>query len=278
MAGFNIAGYLTVLRRIAPHPLTLWLALAFPATFQNVTHGQNGFLSAGLLGAGLFLMDRHPVRAGILLGFLTYKPQLAALVPVALFAGRYWKTLAAMIGTFSALVLLSEIVFGNAVWLAFLKNIPYATTLLINGSLPLHKMPTVFAGTLVAGGGTAMAAVLQAAVTLGVTASVVWVWYRHAPIFIRASVLSLGMLMSTPHAFEYDLTILAIPLAWLSLNRGAEPWSRLEELIIIFVWLSPLIIYPIAKLTSVQLGPVLFAALLVITLRRFVMNKASTNN
>jgi len=66
----------------------LSLALAFPGTFQNFIQGQNGFLSAALLGGGLVILERFPLTGGMLLGALSYKPHLAALIPVALLAGR----------------------------------------------------------------------------------------------------------------------------------------------------------------------------------------------
>ena len=40
--------------------------LAFPAVFVNAAHGQNGFLSAALIGGGLFAMDARPALAGVL--------------------------------------------------------------------------------------------------------------------------------------------------------------------------------------------------------------------
>jgi hypothetical protein len=84
----TLAAFLTVLRRIAPHPMTLWLALAFPGTFQNFFNGQNGFLTIALLGGGLYLLDQSPWAAGCLLGLVSYKPHLFVLVPVALIAAR----------------------------------------------------------------------------------------------------------------------------------------------------------------------------------------------
>ena len=68
--------FLYVIWRIAPHPATIWLTLAFPGTFQNIIHGQNGFLSAAILGGGLLCMERFPFIGGVILGFLTYKPHL----------------------------------------------------------------------------------------------------------------------------------------------------------------------------------------------------------
>jgi len=56
----TLTAFLTVVRRIAPHPLTPWLALAFPGTFQNFFNGQNGFLSTALLGGGLYLLNQSP--------------------------------------------------------------------------------------------------------------------------------------------------------------------------------------------------------------------------
>src|SRR6201994_2676175 len=60
----------------------LWLpvAAAFPAVFINLGHGQNGFLTAGLLGAGLVTLPRRPLLSGMLFGLLAYKPQFALLI------------------------------------------------------------------------------------------------------------------------------------------------------------------------------------------------------
>jgi hypothetical protein len=44
----TLTAFLAVLRRIAPHPLTLWLALAFPGTFQNFFHGLGGGIPVGV--------------------------------------------------------------------------------------------------------------------------------------------------------------------------------------------------------------------------------------
>ena len=42
----------------------LLLALAFPAVLVNLGHGQNGFLTAALLGGALVVLDRRPLVAG----------------------------------------------------------------------------------------------------------------------------------------------------------------------------------------------------------------------
>src|SRR6202000_1276756 len=56
----SLAAYLATIRAILPRPETLLIATAFPAVFVNVGHGQNGFLTAALLGGAMQLLDRRP--------------------------------------------------------------------------------------------------------------------------------------------------------------------------------------------------------------------------
>jgi len=60
----------------------LLAALAAPTTAIAIVSGQTGFLAAALLAGGLRLAAPNPVAGGVLLGLLTYKPQLGLLVPV----------------------------------------------------------------------------------------------------------------------------------------------------------------------------------------------------
>ena len=53
--------------------------LAFPPFSSTPEHGQNGFLSAALIGGGALLLDKRPVLAGLCFGALVYKPQLAVM-------------------------------------------------------------------------------------------------------------------------------------------------------------------------------------------------------
>ena len=66
----------------------LLLAVAFPAVLVNLGHGQNGFLTAALLGGALAMLDRRPIVAGILFGLLAYKPQFGLMIPLVLGGGR----------------------------------------------------------------------------------------------------------------------------------------------------------------------------------------------
>src|SRR3546814_15628180 len=60
--------------------LVLALLLA-PASYINISGGQNGFLTGALLIGGLRLLGPKPILAGICFGLLTVKPQLGILLP-----------------------------------------------------------------------------------------------------------------------------------------------------------------------------------------------------
>ena len=77
----------------------LLLALAFPAVYVNLAHGQNGFLSAALLGGSLLILDQRPKLAGVLIGLLAYKPQFGVLIPLVLIATGRWTVIAAAAAT-----------------------------------------------------------------------------------------------------------------------------------------------------------------------------------
>lgn len=118
----GLAAYLATIRAILPRKETWLVALAFPAVFVNLGHGQNGFLTAALLGGALQMMDRRPWLAGVLIGLLAYKPQFGVLIPLALLASQRWATIAAATATVSGLVLAATLSLGTGIWQAFLNS------------------------------------------------------------------------------------------------------------------------------------------------------------
>jgi len=266
--------YLIVIRRIAPHPITAWLALAYPGTFQNIVHGQNGFLSTALLGGGLLLLDNFPLMAGILFGLLSYKPHFAILVPIALAAGKYWKALAAMVVSSLCFILLSGIALGWRTWVAFYNNISSPIMILIKEKSLWIKMPTTFASFLLAGFNLSLAGAFHGFVMFGAVIIVAWVWYKEAPLYIRGSALISGILLFTPYAYYYDLSLLALPLAWLGWECFRGGWQLMEQSTLIVIWLLPIIAPAIAIALGLQISPILIGFLLFITLRQSYKNKS----
>ena len=109
--------------------------------------------------------------------------------------------------------------------------------------------------------------ILQAVVMLAVAAGVIRVWWQGGPLAERGSVLVLGLLLFTPHAFPYDLALLALPLAWLgweAYTKGCQPW---EQVLLVLGWLLPLVCVFLSIL-KVQLAPLVLAALFVIAVNK----------
>lgn len=266
--------YLIVVRRIAPHPITPWLALAYPGTFQNIVHGQNGFLSTALLGGGLLLLENFPLTAGILFGLLSYKPHFAVFVPIALAAGKYWKALAAMLVSSACFILLSGFALGWRTWVAFHNNISLPIMILLQEKSLWIKMPTTFASFLLAGFTHSLAGALHGFVMFGAVIIVAWIWHKEGPLYIRGSALTSGILLFTPYAYYYDLSLLALPLAWLGWEWHRGGWELTGRSILIITWLLPIIAPAIAIASGLQISPLLIAFLLVFTLRQSHKNES----
>ncbi len=228
------SGFVYVVRRLIPQSPLSWLVLVFPATVHNFLYGQNGFLSAAFLGGGLLLVDRYPFTGGCLLGLLSYKPQLAWLTFIALAAGRYWKALIGAAISAAGLALVSLWVLGSNVWIAFFQNLPLAANLLDRLDF-WGKMPTVFAAARLWGASQELAAAIQAVATIGGILVVGWVWLRRLPLPIRGSVLAVGIFLTTPYAFDYDLVILALPFSWLGWQAYDQD-SKFQEVFLLLAW------------------------------------------
>lgn len=228
------SGFIYVIRRIiSKNPLS-WLILVFPGTVNNLLYGQNGFLSAALLGGGLLLAERYPFAGGCLLGLLSYKPQLAMLIPLALAAGRYWKALLGAVISALGLALASLLVLGSSVWIAFFKNLPLSAGLMNRAHL-WGKMPTVFAAARLEGASLGLATTMQTVAIIGGILVVGWVWSRRVPLAIRGSVLAVAIFLATPFAFDYDLAILALPFAWLGWEAYTQE-SKFQEVFLLLAW------------------------------------------
>ena len=112
--------YLVAIYLIVPRPIAILVALSPFPVFFNFFLGQNGFLLAGLMGLSLALMERRPRLSGVLLGLLTFKPQIGILFPFALLVSRKWRVVVNAMTTSIVLILTSMVVFGYEGWPSFI--------------------------------------------------------------------------------------------------------------------------------------------------------------
>jgi hypothetical protein len=259
-----LCGLLVVVHRIAPHPLSIKLSLAFPATALNFFYGQGAFLITFLLGSGVLLLNSYPILSGILFSLiLNYKPHLGLLALVALLSGRHWKALGAVIATTATLMLASTWVFGLDSWIAFYQNISYASLQLKTDANLWTRMPTIFATIRLQGGGVWLATVLQFILSGGAVVLISLIWRRNYSLAVRGSVLVLGTLLFSPHAFDYDLTLLLLPLAWFAWEYFQNDWRIPGSLMVFLVWFSPVLNVASMRIAGWHIEPLIIMIFLL---------------
>jgi Glycosyltransferase family 87 len=257
-----------LLQRVAPHPLTWLAALIFPGTAQCLISGQNGAFSAALIAGGLLSLESRPVLSGLCWGALSYKPQIAAAAFAALLCGRRWRVLAVAVAAAAALALASLAVLGAETWLAFLRGLGAARAMLEMGQVPWYRMATAFASARLAGLGVGASYGLQIAVAIVALGMLAHVWWRRAPLALAGSALVLSIPLTTPYAYDYDLVMVLLPLAWLVQEARATGFHRGEAALLVAAWAAPVAGNLIAEATSLQATWLVLLLLLWATWRR----------
>jgi arabinofuranan 3-O-arabinosyltransferase len=259
----TLAAYVAAIAGILGLRTGVLFALGFPAAIWNVTAGQNGFLTAALIGGTLGLLERQPALAGICLGLLTYKPQFGLLFPIVLIADRRWLTIAVAALTAIVLAALSWLAFGSASWAAFVHWAPLSSHALIDqGALDWYRLQSVFAFARAHGGGETLAWTVQGIVSLVLAVGLAWLWKSRAAFELKAAALAAGALLATPYLFMYDLVVLAVAVAFLlRLALAREFLSRIEIAALAAAG-ALILIYPYVK-TQVGLAAVAIVMILV---------------
>jgi len=263
-----IATILRPARRQGDAVARSWLpaAAAYPAVFINIGHGQNGFLTAGLLGAALMVL--RPLFAGVLMGLIVYKPQFAAVIPLALLAGSQWRTLAVTAVTAIVLAALSCIIFGVDCWAAFVASTELSRKLLLEqGGVGFEKLQSAFAAVSLLGGNMSMSYVVQGAVSALAVCGTVWVWRCSENHNIKSAVLLASTALASPYLLDYDLVLLGPAIA--SFLEGMADGPRPYDVsFLVFVWIAPLFARTAAHLSGIPVGFLATLTLFALIMRR----------
>jgi arabinofuranan 3-O-arabinosyltransferase len=252
--------YVAAMRAIVGHRAGFLLACAYPGILSNFVVGQNGFVTAALLGGSLVFMERRPMLAGCFIGLLSFKPHLGILFPLVLIAGGQWRAIAAGAAVTALLVLASCFVFGIETWHAFLQSLPVASqAALTEGRADWAKLQSVFAMARLLGGSAAIAWTLHFTLASVIAILLCAMWRSKISFDLKAAAFATGALLVTPYLFLYDLVVLAVPMAFLVRVGWSTGYLRGEMLGLGFASLLVLI-YPLLT------APVGLAAILLVTL------------
>jgi alpha-1,2-mannosyltransferase len=198
---------------VRPAHLALLLGV-FPVAF-GVMVGQPGPLVAAVVATTWWLMKRdHPVWAGLVLGLIVLKPQLALLVPICLLVSGHVRTFGAwlvaslLIGLVALALLGPNGVAGYREVLAQTQTPTWDITRRYSISGPLGLGPVL---------------TLVQVVVVAVTLFAAWRHRGEGPeIPIAAGIV--GSLLFTPYLGFQDFLMLIVA-GWLVLRSGATHWQ-----------------------------------------------------
>src|SRR5712664_35465 len=225
----SLVPYLLVMRAIVGRPFGLLLAVAFPVILANTMVGQNGFLTAALIGGTLYLLPTRPILSGICLGLLSYKPQYGVLFPLVLIAASQWTVFITAGVVAVAMAAVSWLAFGTESWHAFFHWMPmFSQAFFTEGRATWFKLQSVFGLVRFSGGSEQLAWALQWAMTATVAVGTVLLWRSRARYSLKAAGLATATLLMTPYLFLYDMMVLAIPIAFLVRVGLADGFQKYE--------------------------------------------------
>jgi hypothetical protein len=279
-------------------PLLILVSAPF---LQALTHGQNTFISLLLLTVAVTLWrSRRGYPAGLVIGLLCYKPQLAALAAIILCLDLGWRAAAGFATTAAALFLITLVALPGSLgdYLYRLPSILHFMQVESPYIWERHATLRAFWRLLLQGHAAGAAAFAVNALTVlcsaALGAGLLWAARRTRRTtnlarrsiardrLIAAAVVAMPLVM--PFYFDYDLLLLAIPAVMLAAEslapamdrpaRAARPDRWLVRIgLVLFVWLT---VNPdVADATRVNFTVVLLSAVAALTIRRALRSDKS---
>jgi arabinofuranan 3-O-arabinosyltransferase len=280
-AAASLVPYLMVMRAIVGRPFGWMLAAAFPVVLTNTLVGQNGFLTASLIGGMLYLLPTRPILSGICLGLLSYKPQYGLLFPLVLIAASQWTVFFTAGIVAAVMAAVSWLAFGAESWQAFFHWMPmFSQAFLTEGRAPWGKMQSIFALVRYFGGSEPLGWAFQWAMIAAVAFALVLLWRSRVRYSLKAAALATGTLLVTPYLFLYDVMVLAIAVGFL-VRIGLSDGFRRYELPALGAVAFLLMFYPLFGAPTGFGATLIVAALIagrcLVTRRREVPSVSPTN-
>jgi hypothetical protein len=263
---------------IARIPHAWWLLAAFPGVWLGIGQGQTQFIIAALAGGALVLLDRRPVLAGVLIGLMVIKPQIAVLFPLLLIAQGRWRTFAAAAVAAVTATAVSLAAFGVESIDAWRESLAVLSEAMEVGASPGHKFVTPYPASRLLGIPPVGAAIVHLVLATAALAACWLLWRKHRSVPMSGAALVLGTFLVTPYAVDYDLALLAFAIAWWAAMGLGHGWRRGERNMLVVLWALPILTAPVAAATNVVIAPLCLAvalALLWVTARSIDPGDAS---
>lgn len=247
------------------------LAAAFPALFHLIAWGQTSALAlACFTGTYLSLRSKRQFLAGIVVGCLAFKPQLALAVAVVFIAAGAGKVVIGATLSGLAQFQVGVLYYGSQAfhdWLWMLRNLRSALPVLEPKIYQTYCLRTFWSMLIPIPGLALVLYALSAALLLGIT---ILLWRRPSmPLSVRFSALLFATVLVAPHLTVYDLVILAPALLLLPDWLISVPMNDVKSNIgtaLYCAYLFP--VAPIAWLVHVQPAVIAMSAVIFLLWRQ----------
>jgi hypothetical protein len=248
--------------------LVFLLAAAYPPFFSLVAFGQSSAPALVLFVVAFrALRSRHRFLAGLAIGSLVYKPQLAlAGVTILVVAGE-WKTISGAMTAAIAQLGFAWAYFGSGVMNRYLQtflNLRNSEPFLEPKLYQMHSLRT-FWSLLLPGRNLALTVYIVTSIiflALGIKA-----WKKREDLRLRFAVLLLCTVLVAPHLWIYDLVIVA-PVFLLVGEWMLEGSERRNVAVLLYACYVLPLLGPLAQFTRVQLSVVVFALMVLVLCKR----------
>jgi len=239
------------------------VAIGSPALFHLIAWGQTSALALACFTAGfLLLRDQREFAAGLALGCLIFKPQLALAAAIVFILTGRWRILVGSALSAAAQIAAGIAYYGVAPfrsWLGILRAVPALLPSFEPRPYQTHCLRT-FWSMLVPWSGAALGLYVVSAIV--VLAGTIAIWKCQESLSLKYSALLLVTVLVSPHLTVYDLVILAPAILLLTdwlISHPSAPQGT--ETLIYLVCVLPLL-GPCTRWTHIQLSVIAMAALL----------------
>jgi hypothetical protein len=192
-------------------------AFANPPVLVDLMIGQTGFFTAGLFLLGFELLPSAPFAAGAVLGLFLIKPQLAALLPVALAAGREWHAIAGAILSSAAALVIAFFLYGAGTYESFFSILPHYVGYMRSNAWDWVELASPFAFLRYLGAAPAASLIVQALIAAFAASITLVAWLQNWSE--KVGILAAASLLISPYLLTYDALLLIIPAAYLIKRR-----------------------------------------------------------
>jgi len=252
-------------RNLQPYgALVFLLAASFPAFFHLIAWGQTSVLALLCFTAAFhFFRKQRDFLAGVCLGCLVFKPQLAIAAVVLFWMLARWKVLVGAIVAAAIQLSIGILYYGGESlhrWWELLRHANELLPLLEPKPYQTHSLRTFW---------TMLLPWPTASIALYIVTSGLVLYFLRAcwsrefvPLSLKYSALLLATVLIAPHLTVYDLVALAPALLLLAdwvIGQSATNVARALATLLYFVYALPLI-GPFARWTHVQLSVVAMLA------------------